>query len=94
VAVGRNDRAGIGAGHQAVVDVEKMLAHDAQPAFGQQEMDIGHAAVLRILDRDDRLAGAPVLHRVERVLERKARQRQAIGHHFQRGAVRIGAGRP
>jgi hypothetical protein len=72
------------------MNVEEMLAHDPQPAFGQQEVDVGHAPVLRILDGDDRLSGAPFTHGIERVLERKARQGQPLGHDFQRGAVRIG----
>ena len=56
-----------------------MLAGDHQPRFGQQEMDVGDAAVQRILDRDDRAIGAAVLHRVDRVLEVEAGQRQPVG---------------
>jgi hypothetical protein len=92
VAVGAGERA-IAGGHQRGVDRQEVFAHDRQPAFGQQEVDVGDAAVLRILDRDDRLAGASVLHRIERVLERKARQRQAAGQRVHRRAVRIGARR-
>jgi len=50
----------------------------ARPLSGQEEVDIGDAAVLRVLDRDDRLAGAAVLHRIQRILEGEARQRQAM----------------
>ena len=39
------------------------------------------------------LPAAPERDRVERVLEREARQRQAIGRPFERGAVRVGARR-
>ena len=75
------------------MNAKKMFAHDVQPAFGQQKMDIGDPTVLRILDRNDCAPRAPIGHRIERILERKARQRQAIGRGFQRGAVRIGARR-
>ena len=70
-----------------------MLADDMQPAFRQQEVDIGDPAVLRILDRDDRPVGAPFADRVDRVLETEAGQRQAGGIVFQRRAVPVAARR-
>ncbi len=72
---------------------QEVLANDVEFAFGQQEMNVGDAAVLRILDRDDRARGASVLHRVERVLEGEARQRQAGGRVLERGAVAVAARR-
>ena len=70
-----------------------MLAGDHQPRFGEQEVDVGDAAVERIFDRDDRMRGATVLHRVERILECEARQRQPVGEGFLRRDMAIGAGR-
>ena len=66
-----------------------MLAGDHQPRFGQQEMHVGDTAVERILDRDDRTIGLALLHRVDRILERKARQREAVGERLLRGDMAV-----
>ena len=71
----------------------KCSATMATAALGQQEVDVRDAAVLRVLDRDDRARGAAVLDRIERILEAEAGQRQAVGRIFERGPVRIGARR-
>ena len=70
-----------------------MFADNAEVAFGQQKMDIGNPAVLRIFDRDNRMRSAPILDRIERVFEAEARQRQAIGVPLERGAVAVAARR-
>ena len=67
-----------------------MLAGDRQPRFGQQEVDVGDAAVKRILDRDDGAVGATVLDRGDRVVEGKARQRQCVRERLAHRLVRIG----
>jgi len=80
--------------HQVVVDRHEVLADNGEAALGQQEVNVGHAAMLRILDRDDRPAGAAILHRFQRVFEAEAGQRQAIGGIFGRSAVAVAARRP
>jgi len=52
-------------------------------------MNVGDAAMLRILDRNDRPVGAAFLHRVQRVFKAETGQRQTIGRIFQRGAVAV-----
>lgn len=76
-----------------MVDRHEIFADNVEPAFGQQEVDVGDPAVLRILDRDDRRPRPAVLHRLQRVLEAEAGERGEIGARFGRRAVRIGAGR-
>jgi hypothetical protein len=34
-------------------DTQEMFAHNRQAAFGQQEMNVGHAAMLAVFDGDD-----------------------------------------
>ncbi len=91
VTVGGGERA-VAQRHQAGVDFEEMLAHDRQPAFRQQEVDVGHAAMLRVLDRDDRLPCAAFLDRIQCVLKREARQQQTVGQSLKRRPVRVRAG--
>ena len=75
--------------HQRVGNRQEIFADDRQPAFGQQEMDVRHPAVLRILDRDDRPRRQPVLHRVECILEAEAGQWQALAVIFERSPVSV-----
>ena len=70
-----------------------MLGHNRQPAFRQQKVDIGDAAMLRIFNRDDRAGSAAILDRLECVFKAEARQRQAGRIAFQRSAVAIAARR-
>ncbi|GGN40353.1 hypothetical protein GCM10011349_01170 [Novosphingobium indicum] len=56
-------------------------------------MDVGHAAVLRILDGNDGPLGTPFLHGIQRILKGKTRQRQTVGVIFERRTVRVAAGR-
>src|SRR3546814_3243707 len=54
-------RAGDGpevAAHQSIADRQEMLADDRQARFGEQEMDVGDAAVQAVLDRNDRAVDA------------------------------------
>ncbi|SUJ26067.1 Uncharacterised protein [Sphingomonas paucimobilis] len=71
-----------------------MLADDDQPGFGQQEMDVGDAAMQRIFDRDDRAVGLARLHSLQRVGEIEAGQRQTIGKGLDGGDMAVGARRP
>ena len=59
--------------HQVVVDRHEVLADDRQAAFREQKVNVGDAAMLRILDRDDRAVGAAVLDRFQRVFKAEAR---------------------
>ncbi len=79
--------------HQRVADRQEMLARDHQPRFREQEMDIGDAAVERILDRNDRAVGAAVLHRVDRIGKVETGQRQAVRKCLGRRDMAVGAGR-
>ena len=88
VAVGRFERARPGR-HQRVGDAHEMFGHDRQPAFGQQEVDIRHAPVLAVLDRNHRAARGARFHRVERVFEIEAGQRQRFGRILHRRLMRI-----
>jgi len=72
---------------------QEIFPDNGQAAFRQQEVDIRHAAMLRIFDRNDRGPGPPGFHCVQCVFKAEARQRQAFRRIFQRGAVGIGAGR-
>ena len=69
-----------------------MFAGDGQPGFGQQEMHVGHAAVQRVLDRNDRAIRVSRAHRVDRVGEVETWQRQAIGKCLPRGDMAVGTG--
>jgi hypothetical protein len=40
-------------------DTQEMFAHNRQAAFGQQEMNVGHAAMLAVFDGDDGAIGTP-----------------------------------
>jgi hypothetical protein len=76
------------------MDADEMLAHDGQAALGQQEMHVGHAAMLAVLDGDDRTVGAAILDRIQRVLETETGQRRARRIKIQRRPVRIAPGAP
>ncbi|KAK0359810.1 hypothetical protein LTR94_029801, partial [Friedmanniomyces endolithicus] len=78
---------------QRVADRQEMFAGDDQPRFGQQEMHVGDAAVQRVFDRDDHTVGLPRLHRIQRVLEAEARQRQRAGKRLRHRDMAVGAGR-
>ena len=56
-------------------------------------MNVGDATVLRILDRDDRLARSTILHRVECILEAEAGKGQRIWARFGSGTVGVRPGR-
>ena len=73
-------------------DAHEMLGHDRQPAGRKQEMDVGHAAVLAVLDRDHCTARRAAFDRGQRIFETEARQRQRFGRELHRGLVRIGSG--
>ena len=81
------------AAHQAVADRQEMLADDRQARFGEQEMDVGDAAVQAVLDRNDRAVDAAFAHGVDRILERIAGHRQRVRVIFARGEVAVRARR-
>ena len=66
-----------------------MFCDDAQPRFGQQEMDVGHPAMQRIFNGDNRACRRPVLNCVNGIFKRKAGERQAFCVEFQRRQMRI-----
>ena len=68
--------------HQRVVDRHEMFGHNRQAAIGQQKVDIRHAPMLRIFNRDNRRIRAPARYSFQRIFERKTRQRQASGRKF------------
>ena len=88
MAIGGGERT-IAQPHDCVADRQEVLAGDRQAAFGEQEMDIRHPPVLRVLDRDQSARSAAILDRVERVFEAEARQRQRFGIVFERRAVAV-----
>ena len=55
-------------------------------------VDVGNPSAQRILDRDHRPAGRPVLHGGEGVLEAVARVGLELGLGLDAGEVRVGAG--
>ena len=61
---------------QMVLHALEMLADDVEAGIGHQPVDVGDAAGDRVLDRDHGVARAALAHRVERVLERRGRQRR------------------
>jgi hypothetical protein len=79
--------------HQPVADAQEMFADDRQAGFGQQEMNVGDAAMQAVFDRNDRAVDAPVAHRLDRILEAVAGQRQRLRVEFARRKVAVRAGR-
>ena len=76
---------------QAMLDPDKMFIDDLQPRFRQQEMHIGDAAVERVFDGDDGACHRAGLHRLQRILERQARQHRRLGKQLAHRLVRIGS---
>src|SRR5580658_7413572 len=72
-----------------MMDGQEILADDLEFAAGQKMMDVGDAAVLRILDRDHRPLGAAFAHGGEDILERDAWQSWDAGKHRPAGHVGI-----
>ena len=58
--------------HQLMAHAQEVLADDVEIGVGQQVMDVGDAAGDRVLDRDHGEARFARLHRLQRVLERRA----------------------
>ncbi len=87
VRVGRADVRELRPAHAEQVDVHphEGLAHDVEPAFGQQPVDVGDPPVGRVLDRQHRQIRRTRAHCLDHVLER------AAGHHLHLG-VRLVAG--
>ena len=80
-----------GVRHQLVAHAQEVLADDVEIGVGQQVMDVGDAAGDRVLDRDHGEARFARLHRLQRVLERRAGDRFQVGERLAAGEVRIGA---
>ena len=74
------------------VHTNKGFIHDVKTRFWQQAMDISHAAIGRVLDRQHRFDGIPVAHGLDHVLEGRAGQGLQMRACFAAGLVRIGAG--
>ena len=77
--------------HQLVAHAQEVLADDVEIGVGQQVMDVGDAAGDRVLDRDHGEARLARLHRLQRVLERRAGDRFEVGKRLAAGEVRVGA---
>ena len=75
--------------HQRVMDGHEILADNLEPAFRKKKMDISNAAMLRILDRNNRAASFTGLYLLQRVFKAKAGQRQMLGASFHRRTMRI-----
>ena len=60
------------------------------PDSGNRKVNVGNAPVQRVLDRDHRLHRPPRLHRLERLLEREARQRRTVRKCLAHRLMRIG----
>ncbi len=75
------------------MDLQEIFVDDPEARFRQQEKHVRDAAVQTILDGDDRPVGAGVAHRVDRILEAEAGQRQRVARIVHRGEMRIGARR-
>ena len=80
--------------HQAMGDAHEMLGHDRQAAGRKQEMDVGHPAMLAVLDQDHRTAGRAAFDRFERIFEAEAGQRQASGANCIAAWCGAGSGGP
>jgi hypothetical protein len=76
---------------QVDVHPEEMLGDDVQAGFRQEVVDVGDAAVGRVLDRQQRERGPALPHRRHRALEGVARQRLVVGEGLDAGLVRVGA---
>src|SRR3546814_4277588 len=83
-------RFGVGQGQEAMAHAHEMFGDELQPRFRQQEVDVGHPTVVRILYRDDRAPGPSLPHAVDRILERKARQGRRMIVKFAHRLMRIG----
>jgi hypothetical protein len=81
-----------GTPEQVHLDAQEMFAGDEQAAPRQQVVDIGDAAVERVLDRHDTELGIAVLHRRDGVLEGGAGQRHVIGKQRMGRRMTEGAG--
>ena len=79
--------------HQCIADRQEMLASDDQPRFGKQEMNISHAPVQRIFNRNHRTIGSAILYSVNGILERETRHCQAVGKCLAHCDMRICARR-
>ena len=78
--------------HQLMAHAQEMLADDVEIGVGQQVMDVGDAAGDRVLDRDHGEPRFARLHRLQRVLERRAGDGLEVGERLAAGEMRIGAG--
>ena len=79
--------------HQAMCDGHEIFVDDVEARFGKQEVDVGHPAVERIFNRNDRAACATLFDGVDRILEGKAGNRKTLGSIIDRREVGIGTGR-
>ena len=78
-----------GPGHQRDAHPHKGLPNDMQPAFGQQAVHVGHAAIGGILHRQHRQIGAPLFDRANDTFKRGARHGNHILLNLQACLVRI-----
>ncbi len=79
---------------QLMADAQEMFADDIEARFGQQVMDIGDAAVQRILHRNDAEIGIAGAHRFHRVLESGLGDRLHMRQRLARGEIGISARLP
>ncbi len=70
----------------------EMLADDVEPGIGQEMMDVGDAAMQRVLDRDNRQIGLAVAHRRDRILEGGTGNGLGLRQGLARGQIGIGPG--
>ena len=79
---------------QVDVDAHESFVDDVKPAFGQQMVDVGDAAVGRVLDRQHGVVDIAAPAKLDRILERRARHRFHSGARLPASLVRIGSGFP
>ena len=77
---------------QLVADRQERLGDDVQAGTRHQVVDVGDPAGHRVLDRDHAEIGLAARHRVERVLEGRARHRVGVGIGLLAGDVGIRSG--
>ena len=77
--------------HQLVAHAQEVLADDVEIGVGQQVMDVGDAAGDGVLDGDHGEPRFARLHRLQRVLERRAGDRVEVGIRLAAGEVGISA---
>ncbi len=75
---------------ELMMDAQEMFADNVKPGFRQEMMDIGDAAVQRVLDRDDSKIGLAFANGVDRIFESGRRHGSDMRQRLARGEIGIG----